>query len=274
MIKLLLIPLVLFLCLILNKIFRITGLVKKNYKGLNIPYSGGSIIFIGISLAFFSYYASGKISFLKFLFFLVSSFSLYSVGLIDDIFGDPMIKGLKENIMALLKKKFSTGMIKAPLIFGISCMVYYIFNEEFWILKSIITALLTNLFNLFDLRPGRALKFYYVFALLIYMGSIRWCSELFITLFIVITVYYYFDAYGFSMLGDGGSNLIGFLIGYMLCEILPSRLVPLLLVLIILLLIQFTLDRYSLTGLIKGRLILDYLDKFLTERQDREDVKS
>lgn len=274
MIKLLLIPTVIFLCLALNRTFKAIGLVKKNYKGASIPYSGGTIIFIGLSLAFLGYYAYREISLLKFLFFLVISLCLYIIGIIDDLFGNPEIKGLKENIKSLFAKKFSTGLIKAPLIFVISCVVYYVFNEEYWILKGIITALITNLFNLFDLRPGRALKFYYIFSFLIYMGSMRWCRELFIILFVVITVYYYFDAYGFSMLGDGGSNLIGFLTGYMLCEVLPSGLIPLLLILVMLLLIQFTFDKYSLTGLIKRRLWLDFLDKFLTERQDGEDVKS
>jgi hypothetical protein len=108
----------------------------------------------------------------------------------------------------------------------------------------------------------------------VYTGSIRWCRELFIIMFIVITVYYYFDAYGFSMLGDGGSNLIGFLTGYMLCEVLPPRLIPLILILVLLLSVQIFFDRYSLTMIIKERLWLDFLDKFLTERQDREDVKS
>jgi hypothetical protein len=85
------------------------------------------------------------------------------IGMLDDILGGSDVKGLKGNIYALVYKKFSMGIIKAIFIIILSCYIYYFFNEEFWILKGIITALTTNLFNLFDLRPGRCIKFYYIF---------------------------------------------------------------------------------------------------------------
>lgn len=260
-------------CLIVNKFFSELKLYKKNYNNKQVPYSGGTIIFISLCLSFIAFYYFGEISYIKMLFFLFIIASIYMIGIIDDLFGINDIKGFKGNIQAIISKKFSTGIIKALSAILISCYIYYFFEEEYWVLKGIITALTTNLFNLFDLRPGRCIKLYYIFFILFNFSYIRWTNELFIIFSIIITLYYFWDAYGFSMLGDSGSNLIGFITGLILSEIIGTNLLGILIVLTILVMLQLLLDRYSLTSIIKLNFLLDQIDKFLTERQGRKNVE-
>lgn len=263
-----------FLCIILNKLFKLFKLYKKNYKDQYVPYSGGTIIYFSISLGFILFYFFGEVSYIKVLFFLSIITLVYMIGMLDDLLGTSEIKGVKGNINALVSKRFSTGIIKAIFIVVIACYIYYFFNEEYWILKGIVTALATNLFNMLDLRPGRCIKSYYPFFILFSFSNIRWTKELFLVFSIVITIYYLLDAYGFSMLGDSGSNLMGFIIGLILSEIIGTNLIVLTALFCILLVSQVLLDKFSLTNILGSNPLLDYIDRFLTERQALEDVES
>lgn len=263
-----------FLSIALNNIFKILKLNKRNYANHIIPYSGGTIIYVSISILYILFYYFGEISFVKVLFFLAVISMVYMIGLLDDLLGEDGVKGLRGNINALASKKISTGIIKAIFIILIACYIYFFFSEEYWILKGIITALITNLFNLLDLRPGRCIKFYYPFLTLFAFCNIRWTKELFIIFSIVISLYYLWDAYGFSMLGDSGSNLIGFITGLILSEVMGTNIIVLVILLSILIVLQLLLDKYSLTKIIKSNPLLDYIDRFLTERQDLKNVES
>jgi hypothetical protein len=263
------------MCITLNKFFKTFGLNKKNYKDILIPYSGGTIIFVSLFISFSLFYFWREISFVKSLFFISVIILVYIIGILDDTLGSSNVKGLKGNIRsALVSKKISTGIIKAVFVIVIACYIYYFFNEEYWILKGILTALTTNLFNLFDLRPGRCIKFYYAFFFFLSFSSIRWTRELFIIFTIIITIYYFWDAYGFSMLGDSGSNLTGFIIGLILSEAIGTSLFGLIAFIIILITLQLILDKYSFTEFIKYNPSLDYIDRFLTERQDEKNAES
>lgn len=261
---------VLVLFLISNKLFIRFRLTKKNYKGILVPYSGGTIIFFSLIASFFIFFKTDRISIIKFFYFTAISFVVYLTGMVDDILGDGKIKGVKNNILSLIKWTFSTGIIKAIVIFSTSLFIHYFFNEEYWYLKGIITAFTANLFNLMDLRPGRCIKLYFIISAFLYFGFLRWTGELYFMLFTILIGYYYFEAYGYSMLGDSGSNLIGFLVGLMQSEMLATGLLPLVINMVLLLLIQIILDRWSLTKIIESNYWVDYLDRFFTERQEEK----
>lgn len=262
-----------FSCIFLNKLFRLLKLNKRNYKGQYIPFAGGTIIYTSISLGFIFLNFFGNISFVKAVFFLIVLTLVYMIGLLDDLLGNNGIKGLRANINALFSKRISTGIIKAVCIILLSCYIYYFFNEEYWIIKGIITALAANLFNLLDLRPGRCIKASYPFLIIFSFSNIRWTMELHLMFSIVLTIYYFWDAYGFSMMGDSGSNLTGFITGLILSEVIGTNLIILITLLCLLLLSQMFLDKYSLTNIIKNSPLLDYLDKFLTERKAMSNVE-
>lgn len=257
----------------LNKLFRFLRLNKRNYRGKYIPFAGGTIIYINISLGFIFLFFFGEVSFVKAVFFLVVLTLIYMIGLLDDLLGTAEIKGLRANINALFSKRLSTGIIKAIFITLLSCYIYYFFNEEYWTIKGIITALTANLFNLLDLRPGRCIKAIYPFLFLFSFSNIRWTMELHLIFSIVLAIYYFWDAYGGSMLGDSGSNLAGFITGLILCEVIGTNFIALAVLLCLLVLFQIFLDKYSLTDIIKNSPLLDYIDRFLTERQAMGNVE-
>jgi hypothetical protein len=264
-----------FICSILiTRIFYDFKLLKKDYKNQFIPYSGGTIIFIGTILSFAIYEFYGLVSYVKVIFFILILSLVYIVGFLDDLFGDTIIKGIRNNINALLNKTFSLGMIKGIFFIILSCYLYYFFNEELWILKGILTALLTNLFNLLDLKPGRCIKFYYGFWLLLSFASLRWTKELFVIFSIILAIYYFWDAYGYSMLGDSGSNFVGFITGLTVSEALGTNVAGLTITLVFLTAAQCVLDKHSLTRFVRERPLFDYIDRFLTERQGREKAES
>ncbi len=261
------------LCISINKFFKLLKLYKKNYRGQYILFSGGTIIYTSISLGFVLFCSFGRISLIKAAFFILILSLIYMIGLLDDLLGTTDIKGLRANINAVLSKKISTGIIKAIFIILLACYIYYFFNEEYWIFKGIITALFSNLFNLMDLRPGRCIKVCYPFLILFSFANIRWTKELLIIVLIVVAIYYFWDAYGLSMLGDSGSNLIGFITGLILSEVIGVNFIILLAILCILIFSQLLLDKYSLTKIIQNNSMLDYIDRFFTERQAMENVE-
>lgn len=257
----------LLLSVLFQKIFNNAGLVRSNYRGKIIPVSGGITVLAGITSGLLIFYSFNLISAFKATFFLLTLSVVYLIGLADDLLGDKDIKGIKNNLSMVFKKKISTSSIKAIAILIISCYIYYFFSEESWLLKGILTSLVTNTFNEFDLRPGRCIKLYYFIFILLSFTLIRWTRDIYLITFIVLAAYYYFDAYEHSMLGDGGSNLIGFISGLMITEASGKSWMILILV-IMLSALTLLLDRYSLTSEISSIPIIDNLDKFLTVRED------
>ena len=82
------------------------------------------------------------------------------VGLLDDLVGETDIKGFKGHIKAFLKeidhRSFKAGM-------GFYCFIYfYSFSNSLLdvVINTLIISLFTNLTNLFDLRPGRSIKYF------------------------------------------------------------------------------------------------------------------
>ncbi|EYE87442.1 hypothetical protein Q428_13290 [Fervidicella metallireducens AeB] len=190
------------------------------------------------------------------------------------MFGKKEVKGLKNNFKLLLKRNFSTGIIKAFGIIIIASYIYFIFKEEYWLLKGLIVALFSNLFNVFDLRPGRCLKLYFVFVLFLSYKSFQWNHNVYVVSIGILMVYYYFDAFGYCMLGDSGSNLLGFIIGMIIVEVFSLEFIKLLFILFALLLLEVYFDRYSYTKLIQRFNMLNFVDRILTERQGSNHVKS
>jgi hypothetical protein len=266
--------LVILYSIAMSRLFKWLGLAKKNYIGHLISYSGGTVMILGTVSGLIIYHLFGRISYIKLYIFIFIFCAVYIIGLIDDIFGNIQIKGIKQNIQALFLKRFSTGIIKAVLILILSCYMYYFFNEEYWLLKGVVTALMSNVFNLLDLRPGRCIKVYMLLSLVLSLAYLRWTKEIFYIVFITTAAFYFFDAYGYSMLGDSGSNFIGFAAGMMFSEAISTRLGMLIASFAVLSAVQLLLDKYSFTKLVNKSIVLNYIDRFLTERQGKENVES
>lgn len=185
-------------------------LLKQNYEGKKIPCCMG--IVLGFVLTFYTFLIYFYVHKINFLVIGLSSLAISVVGFIDDIFGDNKSKGFKGHIKRLLKEhEFSTGLLKMIVIpFVLFAGSLYLTEDILrTVLYTVFGSLSVNLFNLFDLRPGRCIKALFVF-LVLFGFFINW-SPFYISLLILLVPIFIGDIKEMYMLGDAGSNLIGYI---------------------------------------------------------------
>jgi UDP-GlcNAc:undecaprenyl-phosphate GlcNAc-1-phosphate transferase len=137
------------------------------------------------------------------------------LGLIDDGLAGSS-RGWRGHGRALLRGRFSTGVLKAVGTLGLALLVL----NELWYtdwnlaLAAVLLVLTTNLFNLLDLRPGRAAKAFVLLAVGLSLGAWTAIPLEFLGLFAApVVVVGFYDLRERAMLGDTGANLIGGLAG-------------------------------------------------------------
>jgi UDP-GlcNAc:undecaprenyl-phosphate/decaprenyl-phosphate GlcNAc-1-phosphate transferase len=137
------------------------------------------------------------------------------LGLVDDTLGGEP-RGWRGHGRAVLRLHLSSGALKAIGSLGLALYATS-FREPStgrWLLAGAVLVLATNVFNLLDLRPGRATKVFVLLGagLTIGTGSVRqlWTLGLFVGPALVAGVY---DLRERAMLGDTGANLLGALAG-------------------------------------------------------------
>src|SRR5690606_29750187 len=118
--------------------------------------------------------------------------------------------GFKGHFGALLRGRLTTGGLKA-LGGGLIAFFLALFLSSSWydvVLNTLIIALFANMLNLLDLRPGRAVKGYFIFLLLILLlakGRVDWL--LIMPVIGAVLVYFPYDLKAKVMMGDAGSNV-------------------------------------------------------------------
>jgi len=237
------------------------GAVAKNYQGIDIPVSSGItfpmtllIVYLGMSL-FVPPPATMHLLLLGLVF-------ISFLGFIDDMLGQRDTLGFKGHFGALFQGRLTTGGLKA-LGGGLIALFVAYFSSSGGgniVLNTIILALSTNMLNLLDLRPGRAIKgflFFLLLLLLVSWESIDWF--LLAPIVGMIVVYFSYDLKARTMMGDAGSNVLGFYLGYLVITHLSlySRCG----VLIFLIGLHLYTERYSLSQTIEANRFLYALDQ-------------
>jgi UDP-GlcNAc:undecaprenyl-phosphate GlcNAc-1-phosphate transferase len=154
-----------------------------------------------------------------------------TLGLIDDTLGEarpcsrggaldapsgPLRRGWRGHGRAALHGELSTGTLKAVGSLGLAlfAMNFEGLSKPRWLLAVGVLVLATNVFNLLDLRPGRAIKAFVLLGAGLTLGSLDarplWSLGLFAAPALVAGLY---DLRERAMLGDTGSNLLGALAG-------------------------------------------------------------
>lgn len=233
------------------------GALRKNFKGKEIPVAMGLVIGFGIlpSLLIYGSLFNGKIvPQLLILFFITMS-----VGLIDDLLGNHEVKGLKGHFNLLLKKKkLSSGALKAIIISTISLYFSLLISNNYfvWILNFFILVLITNLFNLLDVRPGRAIKVYFLIGTVLVLTYTA--NNYLLIMLSSVLAFSPWDLKGKAMLGDTGSNLLGMSIG--ISVLLNLNLTLKIILFIALSYVHWYTERNSLTKLIERVYFLQFID--------------
>lgn len=237
-------------------------LLAQNYRKENIPIAMG-ITFVPVML----------LNFLIILLFYRDEYDvllIYSmainimafVGIIDDLMGDKNATGFKGHFYSFFRGKITTGFLKAFIGGIISLIISLIYSSsiEELILNSIIMALFTNLLNLLDLRPGRAIKTYLFLGILFIIIGISEINQ--VVLFSIIGYclgYLPQDLKAKSMMGDVGSNPLGISLG--IVSIVNFSMNIRYLILLILFFAHLISEKYSISEIIKNNSILNFIDE-------------
>lgn len=236
--------------------------VRENYKGNYIPVSVGiswpmTAIIVFSFLYIFSFYED------MYHLFILGIVSISFLGFIDDILGQRDTLGFKGHFTEFFKGRLTTGGLKALGGGLIAFFLALLFSATWYevIINTFIIALFTNMLNLLDLRPGRAVKGFLFFLLIIIIlakGNIDWI--LISPLLGAVLVYFPQDLKAQIMMGDAGSNVLGLILGF-LCVLYLSWYFRLA-ILIFLILMHIYTEKYSLTKTIENNRLLRIIDNW------------
>jgi len=237
------------------------GLRKSNYVGRTLPAAAG-LIFPVVGLLALKLIPIG-LPLGRAAFLTVAAFG--ALGLLDDLFGArSQARGLRGHLVALLRGRLTTGMLKA--IGGLAAAVaggaiLHPGRPALIAAAALLIALSANLLNLLDLRPGRALKGFALLslpALALSPGSLHLLGPLLAAGAVSAPP----DLAGRTMMGDVGANTLGAALGLALA----SSLTPAgqLAAIILLLALHLLCERLSLTALIARSRPLSHLDRLGT----------
>jgi UDP-N-acetylmuramyl pentapeptide phosphotransferase/UDP-N-acetylglucosamine-1-phosphate transferase len=207
------------------------GHTRANYRGRALPFPFGVLTLAAALLALIPLVLIERLTATQVLPSGLVPVALYvlgviALGLIDDTLAreetdaDGLVRhrGWRGHGAALLRGEFSTGMLKAFGSLGLAliAMAYRDpgLSNGRWLLAVAVLVLATNLFNLLDLRPGRAIKAFVLLGAGLTVGSWElrplWALGLFVAPALVAGAY---DVRERAMLGDTGANLLGALAG-------------------------------------------------------------
>jgi UDP-GlcNAc:undecaprenyl-phosphate/decaprenyl-phosphate GlcNAc-1-phosphate transferase len=207
-----------------------SGHVRPNYRARALPFPFGVLALAAalialIPLMLVQVLGSADVFHPEVFPIAVYVLGVLALGLIDDTLGERALehgdgatvpRGWRGHADALLSGQLSTGVLKAAGSLGLAllAMSWLGLSDGRWLLATAVLVLATNVFNLLDLRPGRAIKVFVLLGIGLGAGSGEarplWSLGLFAAPALVAGL---FDLRERAMLGDTGSNLLGALAG-------------------------------------------------------------
>ncbi len=242
--------------------YNLLGHTQLNYAGKNVPQSMGSVVLPVYALAGGWALLTGILPSGMLLRASVIVFGLGFTGLIDDMWGDSQARGFGGHFRRLLQfGEITTGVTKAVAGFLFSIWAAAGLPGSFLFLfwRAAFIALTANFFNLLDLRPGRALKIFFLFSLLYawLIGSEQGILLLF-PVWVAALTYFPWDLRSWGMLGDAGANVLGGLLGLVIVLTVPFQFQAAFILALVL--FHLLAERMSLTEIIAENSLLNYFD--------------
>jgi hypothetical protein len=209
---------------------RWNGFRAENYRGQQLPailglapVAPGAIVGLLVGLAIVT--AQGRSLDAAAWISLGGSLLVFAVGLIDDLIPSGP-RGLRAHLRSLGSGHVTTGIVKLVVIAGSSVVVVAAQPVHPGVTRLagiLLLAGCANLWNGLDVRPGRALKYFVLAAgaVLVAGVPVRLAPSVpGVMLGAILALPA--DLRERAMLGDGGSNLLGFTAGLGLYLVLPS----------------------------------------------------
>lgn len=236
-------------------------IVCENYKLEIIPTSVGIVfVFVQvITLGLMEIVLGFNDNF--FLVYLLGFIFIGFLGLLDDLIGNKYIKGLRGHIKALFHGEITTGALKAIFGFFISLVTSSILSTSFvdFVINTFVIGLFTNFINLFDLRPGRAAKMFIFLAIILLIANINNKYAYIIWSFFGILIpYINLDLKARAMMGDVGSNTLGYTLGVF--AVTSFHITGKLIILILLVIFHILSEKVSFSKVIENNRFLKFLD--------------
>ena len=251
------------------------NVIRPNYKNEMIPVGMGivflpMIIINSIILGFVtlnniwfvssSNYNLNIVWLLCLALYIFSMMAMFFAGALDDLIGNRNVSGLKGHFKSLFKGELTTGGFKA--LFGgfVGLVVSVCISSSIVdiIVNTLIIALSANLMNLFDLRPGRAIKVYLVIIIPIYITLTGYTKVFPLLILPNVLAYFNIDLKARGMMGDTGSNVLGISIGVLMA--LGYGIKVRLAWLVFLILMHLITEKFSLTKIIEKNRVLKFID--------------
>lgn len=204
-------------------------LLKPNYKGQPIPVGFGlylwmtALLFGLLQQAWLHAFGWGADLRELFLYLLLGYSIVFMLGWLDDTIGWSEPKGLTGHVKAwLIDGMWTTGFLKAAGI-GLAAIGASLFLHASWwmmVVHMLLISLSSNFMNLLDVRPGRAMKGFWLLAAVLLAAACVPGSGKPLMLWMILLPFMIGTAFLFSldvkaqgMLGDAGANLLGFALG-------------------------------------------------------------
>jgi UDP-N-acetylmuramyl pentapeptide phosphotransferase/UDP-N-acetylglucosamine-1-phosphate transferase len=248
-------------------IVRKAKLQRVNFKGQNIPAGYGFVISTSAIPVYLMMAVASVISRDAWS-YIVAILGFGLLGLADDIYGTREAGGFKGHFSLLLKGRVTTGIIKVfaggilSLLLGLIIAGYHPIAV---IVNGLLIALSANTLNLLDLRPGRAVSFFWLGLIILILAFPKSIFQVMLLPVIIPCLYLtILDRSAKVMLGDAGSNVLGAVLGvsFAMAAGSPCKIT----IIILLICIHVYAEKYSISRLIESNRILRRIDGLLGER--------
>ncbi|MFD2371868.1 UDP-N-acetylmuramyl pentapeptide phosphotransferase [Brevibacillus sp. GCM10020057] len=263
------------------KKLRERGMHRTNYRGRQVLTAGGTVIVCSAALSL-----AAMLLYLGAVGVDATTWregALLGIGMIavafwgwqDDCSLDKLAKGFRGHFGMLLREgRVTSGMRKLWGVSGTSAVIALALLAPGplrigeWLPAACLLAISANALNLFDLRPARAIKVFWLLEL-IALGigySLTGTEYLYahavwqIPLLMATCLSFSHDACGRVMLGDTGSNTLGFCAGYSFVVGTPLSLQ--MTILLLLIGVHILAEFVSISALIERCGWLDWLDRW------------
>lgn len=154
---------------------------------------------------------------------------VFGGGLVDDV-APVGPRGMRNHVRSLAAGHMTTGILKVLVTTGAAVVVVALQARRApyaRVSAVVLLAASANVWNGLDVRPGRALKAFLppALAFMVWgtLGNAPAVAGLLVGAFLMLPL----DLRERAMLGDGGSNLLGFAAGLAMGDVLPDAWMPL-----------------------------------------------
>lgn len=241
-------------------------LERQNYAGRKVYTSYGVLLpipMLAVYVVLRPTVSAGKPYFGVMEGFLVLILVMCGLGLLDDVKGDRSARGFKGHFKEAFRGHITTGFVKAAGGLAVSLLAAWPISDNIWelITGGLLIALVTNLFNLLDMRPGRAIKvFLPLLGLVLALNHsggrtfVAMAGAIGVAALILLPG----DLSERFMLGDAGSNVLGAAVGFGLA--MAANVWWRLGLLVFFALLNLLSEKYSFTRVIESNAALRYFD--------------